>query len=67
MEIRGRQINLKYIIMYFCFNALIILDMFLITVALVFELPTNVISYIQYFDLFVCLILLWGLAIINLS
>lgn len=39
-------------------NSLIILDMFLITIALIFQIPLYVTLNIQYFDLVVCLILI---------
>lgn len=58
MEIFGRKINIRYFLWYYCFNGLICVDMFLITIGLIFELPPNVILDIQYFDLIVCLILL---------
>lgn len=58
MEIRGRKINIRYFLWYYCFNGLIIVDMILITAALIFEMPDNVIMNIQYFDLFVCFVLL---------
>lgn len=58
MEILGKKINLRYILWYYCFNGLIIIDMFLITIALIFEMPDAVIMDIQYFDLFVCIVLL---------
>ena len=58
MEIFGRNINIRYFLWYYCFNGLIVIDMFLITIALIFELPPDVVLDIQYFDLFVCLILL---------
>lgn len=58
MEIMGKKINLRYILWYYCFNGLIIIDMFLITIALIFEMPDTVIMDIQYFDLFVCIVLL---------
>ena len=58
MKILGKEINIKYFLWYYCFNGLIILDMFLITIALIFQIPKDVALTIQYFDLFVCLILL---------
>lgn len=58
MEIRGRKINLRYFLWYYCFNGLVIVDMFLITIALIFEMPDNIILNIQYFDFIVCIILL---------
>jgi hypothetical protein len=58
MKIAGREINLKFFLWYYCFNGLIVLDMFLITIALIFQLPNDTLVDIQYFDLIVCLILL---------
>ena len=58
MQILGRKINLKYFLWYYCFNGLIILDMFLITIALIFQIPNDVKITIQNFDLIVCIILL---------
>lgn len=58
MEIFGRNINIRYFLWYYCFNGLIVVDMFLITIALIFQLPADVVLDIQYFDLIVCLILL---------
>ena len=58
MKIAGKEINLKYFLWYYCFNGLVIIDMFLITIALIFQIPKDIALDIQYFDLFVCLILL---------
>lgn len=58
MRIRGKDMNLKFILWYYCFNGLIIVDMFLITIALIFQIPPNIAQDIQFFDLIVCLILL---------
>lgn len=58
MKILGREINIKYFLWYYCFNGLIIADMFLITVALIFQIPEEVAALIQLFDFFVCVILL---------
>ena len=58
MKIAGRDFNLKFFLWYYCFNGLVIVDMFLITIALVFQIPNDVAMNIQYFDLFVCIILL---------
>ena len=58
MEIMGRKINIRYFLWYYCFNGLIIADMFLITIALIFEMPDDVLVNIVYFDLFVCVVLL---------
>ena len=58
MKIFGREINVKYFLWYYCFNGLIIADMFLITVALIFQIPEEVAALIQLFDFFVCIVLL---------
>ena len=58
MEILGKDIDLKYIIWYYCFNGLIILDIILITISMIFQIPYYVASNIQFFDLIVCIILL---------
>jgi hypothetical protein len=58
MEILGRDIDLKHIVWYYCFNALVIIDIILITIAIIFHIPSNVASNIQFFDLIVCIILL---------
>lgn len=58
MEIFGREIDLKVIIWYHCFNALVIIDIILITIAMIFHIPNYVASTIQLFDLIVCIILL---------
>lgn len=58
MEIFGREIDLKLIVWYYCFNALVILDIILITIVMIFHIPDYVVSNIQFFDLIVCIILL---------
>lgn len=58
MKIRGRDINLKFFLWYYCFNGLIIVDMFLITISIIFQLPNSVVTDIRNFDFVVCLILL---------
>lgn len=65
MEIMGRKINIRYFLWYYCFNGLIAADMFLITVALVFDISYSAAEFIVIFDLIVCLILL-GEYILNL-
>lgn len=55
---KQKNMTIKHSIIHFCFNSLIIIDMFLITTAIIFKLPQNILTIIQYFDLFVCLILL---------
>ena len=58
MKIFGKEMNLKFFLWYYCFNGLVIVDMFLITIALIFQIPPDIAADIQYFDLVVCLILL---------
>ncbi|WP_295721664.1 ion transporter [uncultured Methanobrevibacter sp.] len=58
MKIAGRDISLKSFLFYYCFNSLIILDMILITIALVFQLPKDIVTRMEYFDLIVCIMLL---------
>ena len=58
MEIFGKEIDLQLIIWYYCFNFLIIIDIILITIGLIFQIPDYVASDIQHFDLIVCIILL---------
>lgn len=58
MKILGKERNLKFFLWYYCFNGLVIIDMFLITIAIIFQIPKNILINIQYFDLIVCLILL---------
>lgn len=58
MEILGKDIDLKFILWEYCFNGLIILDIILITIAMIFHIPDNVASNVQFFDLIVCIILL---------
>lgn len=63
MKIADREITLKSFFTYYCFNSLIILDMFLITIALIFQLSKDTLIIIRYFDLIVCIILLTDYAI----
>ena len=65
MEIMGRKINIRYFLWYYCFNGLIVADIFLITVALVFDISYSFAEFIIIFDLIVCLVLL-GEYILNL-
>ena len=57
MKIFGRQMNLRDF-GYLCFYVLVILDVFLITVSLIFQIPKGIVINIQNFDLIVCIILL---------
>lgn len=58
MKIFGKDINIKLFIYTRGLPALIIFDLFLITIALIFEIPNEVLWDIQIFDLIVCIILL---------
>lgn len=58
MEILGREFNLRFFLWYCCFNGLIIVDIILITISIIFQIPANVARDIQFFDFIVCLILL---------
>ena len=58
MEIFGKEFNIRFFIYTKGLPALIIVDLFLITISLIFELPNDVLVDIYQFDLVVCLILL---------
>lgn len=58
MQIFGKEINIRYFLYTRGLSALIIVDLFLITISLIFEIPNDVILNIQQFDLIVCIILL---------
>lgn len=58
MQIFGKEINIRYFLYTRCLPALIIVDLFLITISLIFEIPNDVMLNIQQFDLIVCIILL---------
>ena len=58
MQIFGKEINIKYFLYTRGLPALIIVDLFLITISLIFEIPNDVMLNIQQFDLIVCIILL---------
>lgn len=58
MEILGKDIDLKSTLWYYCFNGLIIIDMILITIAVIFHISNSLASNIQFFDFIVCIILL---------
>lgn len=57
MQIFGKEINIRYFVTR-GLPALIIVDLFLITISLIFEIPNDVMLNIQQFDLIVCIILL---------
>lgn len=58
MQIFGKVINIRYFLYTRGLPALIIVDLFLITISLIFEIPNDVMLNIQQFDLIVCIILL---------
>lgn len=58
MEIFGKKFNVRFFLYTKGLPALIIVDLFLITISLIFELPYDVLVDIYQFDLVVCLILL---------
>ena len=58
MQIFGKEINIRYFLYTRGLPALIIVDFFLITISLIFEIPNDVMLNIQQFDLIVCIILL---------
>ena len=58
MQIFGKEINIRYFLYTRGLPALIIVDLFLISIALIFEIPDDVMWNIQVFDLIVCIILL---------
>lgn len=58
MQIFGKEITIRYFLYTRGLPALIIVDLFLITISLIFEIPNDVMLNIQQFDLIVCIILL---------
>ena len=58
MEIFGKEVNVRFFLYTKGLPALIITDLFLITISLIFEMPYNVLATIYQFDLVVCIILL---------
>ena len=58
MKIMGNDIDLKNFLLDYGLNAVVILDIFLISVALIFQLPNDIDLKLEYFDLIVCFILL---------
>ena len=56
MKIFDRPTNLREL-GYICFYILVIVDVFLITVALIFQIPNDIVQDIEKFDLIVCIIL----------
>lgn len=58
MEIFGKQFNVRFFLYTKGLPALIITDLFLITISLIFEMPDDVLVTIYQFDLVVCIILL---------
>lgn len=58
MQVFGKEINIKLFLYTKGLPALIIVDLFLISIALIFEIPNDVMWDIQQFDFIVCIILL---------
>lgn len=58
MKICGKEWNIKLFIYLRALPALIIFDLFLITISLIFEISNEALWNIQLFDLVVCIILL---------
>ena len=58
MQIFGKEINIKLFLYTKGLPALIIADLFLISIGIIFEIPNDVLWNIQQFDLIVCIILL---------
>lgn len=58
MEIFGKEVNVRFFLYTKGLPALIITDLFFITISLIFEMPYNVLATIYQFDLVVCIILL---------
>ena len=65
MQLFGRELNIRLFMYTKCLPALIIADLFLITLSLIFYIPNNISQAIQQFDWIVCIILL-GEYFINL-
>ena len=57
MNIFGREVNKRYVI-WVALHVLIVIDIVLISVAMLFELPKDIALSIQIFDFIVCIILL---------
>lgn len=58
MKILGMDMNLKMFLYIFGLNGLIVIDIFLISIALLFDISESAAMTIQLFDLTVCIILL---------
>lgn len=58
MKIFDKEMNIRYFLYTRGLPALIIADLFLISVSIIFEIPNSVLWDIQLFDLVVCIILL---------
>ena len=67
MKVLGREWNIKSFLYVYVYTGLILLDILLITIALIFEIPASIASDIRLFDLIVCIMLLtewiWNLHI----
>lgn len=58
MKVLDMELNLKLLIHVFLLNGLIIVDIFLITISMIFDLPYDTIVKIHLFDFILCIILL---------
>ena len=58
MKLYDKEMGFRYFIYKKCLPALVIVDLFLITISLIFEIPQNWTNNIIYFDWVVCIILL---------
>lgn len=58
MKLLGMDFNLKLFFYLYGLNGLIVIDIVLITIAMIFQIPPDVALDIQIFDFFVCIILL---------
>ena len=59
MKLFGKELNIRYFLYTRGLPALIIVDLFLISISLVFEMPYDSLMKIYLFDLIVCVILLF--------
>lgn len=57
MNIFNKEINIRYALWIFL-HVLIVIDIVVLTIEMFFSLPEDVIFYIQFYDLIICIILL---------
>ncbi|WP_295113943.1 ion channel [uncultured Methanobrevibacter sp.] len=58
MDIFGREVDIKHFFYVQLLPALVIIDLLLITVSIIFQIPNYVLASIQHFDLVICILLL---------